>query len=121
MIKKNLFISLFLSILLMLGSLSWTTRAIAAPLPNPVFLAQTPTQTNEPTKATQPADSATSPPALAVPQPGSSPTDNQQSDRVSATQERDEIEERSPQSNTPSGGPYDVKAIQEFYKSLYGS
>lgn len=118
--KKSL-LKLFLCLVGIVVTTLWTIDwAIAQTFPHPnSLIAQT--------SITSPAREEQQPPEPTVPatpnfpeteeqpveNPGRQPSDRQSSSAPSASP--------SNSSQPQSGGPYDTKAIEEFYKSLYGS
>jgi hypothetical protein len=99
---KSLFAALVRNIGLALAKPLWKrivsillsiALTIAYPLPTLAQPAPAPSVTVTPTPTPQPVTTKKDPPALPAPK----------------------------QEQAKSGGPYDVKAIQESYKSLYGS
>jgi hypothetical protein len=96
-----------------LGAINWTI-APTYPQPN-ILLAQIPI--TSPTPKDQQPQENTVPATPNLPRDEEQPverSDQQTSDRQSTAT-------RSSTPVSPSGGPYDTKAIEEFYKSLYGS
>lgn len=88
----------------------WTNVAIANPLfPEPPFLAQT-LNTNSNSSELQP-DETTSPSAK-------DPKETSFTDPKTTDKNQESAQNKQ---QTQSSGPYDMKAIEEFYKSLYGS
>jgi hypothetical protein len=91
---KSLFAALVRNIGLAIVSILLSIAlTIAYPLPAVAQPSPAPSVTVTPTPTPQPAITKKDPPALPAPK----------------------------QEQSKSGGPYDVKAIQESYKSLYGS
>jgi len=121
--KFTQFKTLCLSLLLvLLGMMMPLDLAIAHPLAhNAWFLAQaagTPTPPASPPASAVP-ETAKGTPAKLQPTTDRKPVDRQPTPA--------KVNEKAPATSTseakpsPAGGPYDMKAIEEFYKSLYGS
>lgn len=118
--KRSLLNVLLLSLVLaLIWVSSWGNGAIASPVAfSSSVLAQT----------TEPPPTAPTQPAGVPPSPTEKVTDSAQPTADHPPVEpKSEEETASPETLTPEsqplqpGGPYDMKGIEEFYKSLYGS
>jgi hypothetical protein len=118
--KKSLLKLFFCLVAIAVATLSTTDWAIAQSFPHPNSLVAQTSITSPAPKDQQPLDTTvpTTPKSSgADEQPVESP-DQQTSDRRSMT--APSASPSTPLKSEPNG-PYDTKAIEEFYKSLYGS
>lgn len=118
---KTFFSTLILGIL---STLLITNLAIASPLleasdhlSNQHFLLSQ--ASDEITHAKEKPQPKMAQPEIKSPQPTREQTPEQKADNQSLT--RQEAPTTAKSEKPTSGGPYDMKAIEEFYKSLYGS
>lgn len=114
---------LLTSIVAFISALLITNLAIAAPLQTSIQLQSSPqilvSQAAEPTANEGDTQPRSEQPAIKRPQSDPDQTVDQQAPKESTAQKEEPTSAKS--EGTQSSGPYDMKAIEEFYKSLYGS